>query len=183
MIGCGLGKSDSLRILIEGLITELTCPIILDADGLNAIASSIDILQKAKATVILTPHSGEMSRLLHLSVADIEKDRLSAAKRLAIRFPKTVVVLKGPGTIVATAEHAAVNTTGNSGMSKGGSGDVLAGMIGSFAAQGIAPEDAALAGVVLHGLAGDCAAAEFTRRGMLPSDLVRQLPLVFGDYE
>ena len=183
MIGCGLGSSVSVRMLIEKLIAELTCPIVLDADGLNAIADQIDILHRAKATVILTPHPGEMSRLLHISTADIEKDRLSAAKRLATRFPKTVVVLKGAGTIVATAERAAVNTTGNSGMSKGGSGDVLAGMIGSFAAQGIAPEDAARISVYLHGLAGDCAAAEFTRRAMLPSDLIRQLPLVFGDYD
>jgi len=183
MIGCGLGKSESLRQLIASLITQLSCPIILDADGLNAIASGIDILQKAKAPIILTPHPGEMSRLLHISAADVEKDRMSAAKRLATRFPKTVVVLKGAGTIVATAEHAAVNTTGNSGMSKGGSGDVLAGMIGSFAAQGVAPEDAARISVYLHGFAGDCAAAEFTRRAMLPSDLIGQLPLVFSEYD
>ena len=183
MIGCGLGKSESLRQLISELITSLSCPIILDADGLNAIASGIDILQKAKAPIILTPHPGEMSRLLHISTANIEKDRIAAAKRLATRFPKTVVVLKGAGTIVATAERAAVNTTGNSGMSKGGSGDVLAGMIGSFAAQGVAPEDAARIGVYLHGFAGDCAAAEFTRRAMLPSDLIRQLPLVFSEYD
>ena len=183
MIGCGLGISESLRLLIQKLITELTCPIILDADGLNAIADGINILHRAKATVILTPHPGEMSRLLHVSTGDIEKDRFAAAKRLATRFPKTVVVLKGAGTIVATAERAGVNTNGNSGMSKGGSGDVLAGIIGSFAAQGIAPEEAARLGVYVHGLAGDCAAAEFTRRAMLPSDIINQLPLVFSDFD
>ena len=108
---------------------------------------------------------------------------LELKKKLAERFPNTVVVLKGAGTVVATAEHAAINMTGNSGMSKGGSGDVLAGIIAGLAAQKIPPEDAAKLGVFLHGLAGDCAAAELSRRAMLPSDLIRQLPLVFGDYE
>lgn len=183
MIGCGLGQSEALHQLVTALLTQLDCPIILDADGLNVIASGIDILHKAKAKVVLTPHPGEMARLLHTTVEDVQKDRAAAAKRLAMRFPNTVVVLKGAGTIVATAEHACINTTGNSGMSKGGSGDVLAGMIASLTAQHIDPEIAAQIGVYLHGLAGDCAAAEFTRRAMLPSDLIRQLPLVFGEYE
>ena len=183
VIGCGLGQSGDIRALVSGLISSLECPIILDADGLNAIANSIDILQKAKEPVILTPHPGEMSRLLHTTVSDVTNDRIAAAKRLAERYPNTVVVLKGAGTVVAAADHACINMTGNSGMSKGGSGDVLAGMIGSFAAQGIPAEQAAQCGVFLHGLAGDCAAAEFTRRAMLPSDMIRQLPLLFGEYE
>ena len=183
LIGCGLGQSDALRSVVMNLVQNLECPIILDADGLNAIADSIDILHKAKAPVVLTPHPGEMSRLLHCTIADIQKDRMGAARRFAMRFPKTVTVLKGAGTVVATAEHAYINTTGNSGMSKGGSGDILAGMIASLTAQGIAPESAAQIGVYLHGLAGDCAAAEFSHRAMLPSDMIHQLPLVFGEYE
>ena len=183
LIGCGLGLTDGIRQLVSGLLPQLSCPVILDADGLNAIVPNIDILRKAKSTVVLTPHPGEMARLMRCSVADIQKDRISAAKKLASRFPNTVVVLKGSGTVIATAEHASVNTTGNSGMSKGGSGDVLAGIIAGLAAQHIQPEDAAKIGVYLHGLAGDCAAAEFSRRAMLPSDLIRQLPLLFGEYE
>lgn len=183
LIGCGLGQSEALRQMVTSLITQLECPIILDADGLNAIASGIDILHKAKAPIVLTPHPGEMARLTHCSPEDVQKDRMTAAKRLAARFPNTIVVLKGTGTIIATADHAWINTTGNSGMSKGGSGDVLAGMIASLTAQHIAPEDAAVIGVYLHGLAGDCAAAEFSRRAMLPSDMIRQLPLLFGEYE
>ncbi len=183
LIGCGLGLTDNTKQLVTGLLTQLTCPIILDADGLNAIASSIDILRKAKAPVILTPHPGEMARLMHSSVAEIQKDRINVAKRFAARFPNTVVVLKGAGTVIATAEHASVNTTGNSGMSKGGSGDVLAGIIAGLTAQHIPPEDAAKIGVFLHGLAGDCAAAECSRRAMLPSDIIRQLPLLFGEFE
>ena len=183
LIGCGLGQSEALRQVVSSLITQLDCPIILDADGLNAIASGIDILHRAKAKIVLTPHPGEMSRLLHCTVDEVQKDRMTAAKRFAMRFPNTVVVLKGAGTVVATAEHASINTTGNSGMSKGGSGDILAGMIASLTAQGIEPETAAQIGVYLHGLAGDCAAAEFSRRAMLPSDMIRQLPLLFGEYD
>ena len=183
LIGCGLGQSEALRQAVTSLIPLLECPIILDADGLNAIAPSIDILHKAKSTVVLTPHPGEMARLLHCSVEEVQKDRMTAAKRLATRFPNTVVVLKGAGTIVATADHAHINTTGNSGMSKGGSGDILAGMIASLTAQHISPENAAIAGVYLHGLAGDCAAAENSRRAMLPSDMISQLPMLFAEYE
>ena len=183
LIGCGLGQSEALKEVVSSLITHLECPIILDADGLNAIASCIDILHKAKAQIVLTPHPGEMSRLLHCSVDDIQKDRIAAAKRFANRFPNTVVVLKGAGTVVATSKHACINTTGNSGMSKGGSGDILAGMIASLTAQGIEPEVSAQISVYLHGLAGDCAAAEFSRRAMLPSDMIQQFPLLFAEYE
>lgn len=183
LIGCGLGQSDGVRQAVHSLITQLECPIILDADGLNALAARIDILHKAKAKVVLTPHPGEMAKLLRCSVDDVQKDRLATAKRLAARFPNAIIVLKGPGTVIAAADHAMINTNGNSGMSKGGSGDVLAGIIASLTAQHIEPELSAQMGVYLHGLAGDCAAAEFSRRAMLPSDLIRQLPLVFGDYE
>ena len=183
LIGCGLGQSDEVRSVVRTLITELDCPIILDADGLNAIVSGIDILRRAKSTVVLTPHPAEMARLLHCTTEDVQKDRVTAAKRLASRFTNTVVVLKGAGTIVALSDHASINTNGNSGMSKGGSGDVLAGIIASLTAQHIPPEHAAQIGVYLHGLAGDCAAAEFSRRAMLPSDMIRQLPMLFGEFE
>ena len=183
LIGPGLGQSGDLQQVITALIKGLDCPIVLDADGLNLMVNSIDILHEAKHPVILTPHPAEMGRLLHCSVNEVQNDRIASAKKLADRYPNTVIVLKGAGTVVANADHASINMTGNSGMSKGGSGDVLAGMIGSLLAQKIEPETAAQSGVYLHGLAGDCAAAEFSRRAMLPSDLIRQLPLVYGDYD
>lgn len=183
LIGCGIGQSDTLKHLIPSLISQIEIPIILDADGLNAIASGIDILQKAKAPVILTPHPAEMARLLHTTVDEVQKDRLGSARRLSARYPKTVVVLKGTGTVIAAGEQAYINITGNSGMSKGGSGDVLAGMIASLTAQGMPPLEAAQAGVFLHGLAGECCAAEFSRRSMLPTDLIEHLPMIFGEYE
>ncbi len=183
LIGCGIGQSDEVRAVVRTLIQQIECPIILDADGLNAIVSGIDILRRAKSKVILTPHPAEMARLLHCTTEEVQKDRVTAAKRLASRFPNTVVVLKGAGTLVALSDHASINTNGNSGMSKGGSGDILAGMIASLTAQHIEPEHAAQIAVYLHGLAGDCAAAEFSKRAMLPGDMIRQLPMLFGEFE
>ena len=183
LIGCGLGQSDEVRAVVRAIIPQIECPIILDADGLNAIVSGIDILRKAKSKVVLTPHPAEMARLLHCTTEEVQKDRVTAAKRLASRLPNTIIVLKGAGTIVAVSDHASINTNGNSGMSKGGSGDILAGMIASLTAQQIEPEHAAQIGVYLHGLAGDCAAAEFSKRAMLPSDMIHQLPMLFGEFE
>ncbi|MBR5370927.1 MAG: NAD(P)H-hydrate dehydratase [Oscillospiraceae bacterium] len=183
LIGCGIGQSDTLRHMIPTLITQIEIPIILDADGLNALANSIDMLQKAKAPVILTPHPAEMARLLHTTTEEVQKDRIGAAKRLAAKFPKAIVVLKGAGTIIAQADRAFISTTGNSGMSKGGSGDVLAGMIAGLTAQGIPPLDAAQIGVFLHGLAGERCAEDLSRRAMLPTDLIEHLPEIFADYE
>lgn len=182
VIGCGLGQTDSVKALVMGLIEQLECPIILDADGLNVIADSIDILQKAKSSVILTPHPGEMSRLLKAPIDEVRKNRLDSARTLAQRYNITVVH-KDASTVIATKDHAFINTTGNSGMSKGGSGDVLAGMIGSFAAQGLEPEKAACAAVFLHGLAGDVTAKALSKRAMLPKDLIRQLPKIFAQIE
>ncbi len=182
VIGCGLGRTASVKALVRGLIEQLECPIILDADGLNAIDDCIDILQKAKSSVILTPHTGELSRLLNVPTEQARIHRLDSARSLAQRYDITVVH-KGPGTVVATKDHAFINTTGNSGMSKGGSGDVLAGTLGSFVAQGIAPEQAACAAVFLHGLAGDIAAQTLSKRAMLPQDLIRQYPVIFSQLE
>ncbi len=182
VIGCGLGRTPSVKALVCSLIEQLECPIILDADGLNAIADCIDILQKAKSSVVLTPHSGELCRLLNVAPEQVKIHRMDSARTLAQRYDITVVH-KGPGTVVATGEHAYINTTGNSGMSKGGSGDVLAGMLGSFVAQGISPEQAACAAVFLHGLAGDIAAKTLSKRAMLPHDIIQQYPVIFSQLE
>lgn len=182
VIGCGLGRTPSVQALVRDLIKQLECPIILDADGLNAINGCIDILQEAKAPVILTPHTGELSRLLDVPLEQVRIHRLDSAKSLAQRFD-IIVVHKGPGTVIVTKDHAFINTTGNSGMSKGGSGDVLAGTLGSFVAQGISPEQAACAAVFLHGLAGDVAAKTLSKRAMLPQDMIQQYPVIFRQLE
>lgn len=183
LIGCGLGNTVHTQNLVEKLLCGLDCPIILDADGLNALAPHIDLLHKASAPIVLTPHPAEMGRLLGIPTADVQKHRIDAVSQIPKRFSNVVVTLKGCGTLTATDKRLTYNPTGNSGMSKGGSGDVLAGMIASLAAQGLTPEDAARIGAFLHGYAGDLAASEFSAAAMLPTDLIAMLPRVFQRLE
>ncbi len=182
LIGCGLGVTEDTKKLVRTLIRTAPCPIILDADGINCVAGSIDILKEAKAGLILTPHAAEMARLLSCSPGEVQENRMYCASKLAKECGVTVV-LKGAGTIIATPERAYVNATGNPGMSKGGSGDVLAGMIASFVAQGLTLDHAANFSVYLHGKAGDCAAAKLSEQAMLPSDIIDELPALFLQLE
>jgi NAD(P)H-hydrate epimerase len=162
----------------EGPIrTVLECnegTVVLDADYLNRMATDKlmhDWVKEAKASVILTPHPGEAARLLHCSTEDINRDRENAARALAEQTG-AIIVLKGAGTIVtAPSEEIYINTTGNPGMATGGSGDVLAGIIGGLAAQGLTGMNAALAGVFVHGLAGDLGAAALGEYGLIASDI------------
>lgn len=185
LLGCGLGTSAFARSLLRRVAACSSVPLVIDADGINLLAENIDILKTVRVPVVLTPHPGEMARLLSISVEQVQAQRLHYAKRFA-RESGAIVVLKGSGTIVAAPDDRGrvfVNTTGNPGMAKGGSGDVLAGMIASFAAQGIPSYWAAIFGVFLHGLAGDRCAKRFSQRGMLPSDLIEELPLLFSEFE
>lgn len=179
LIGCGLGISDDTKKLVSELILNLECPIILDADGINAILDRINILRNTKASIILTPHPGEFARLLNISTKDVLQKRVELTTLFSKEYGVTVVS-KGSGTIIATPDGKLyISTAGNSGLSRGGSGDVLAGMIASFSAQGLTPENSACAGVFLHGTAADNVAEKMSMQGMLPSDVINELPLVF----
>ena len=134
------------------------------------------------ADVILTPHPAEFARLLNTTPSQIEADRLGAVKECLDRWNVTVV-LKGHHTVIADRERTLINRNGNSGLSKGGSGDVLAGMIASFLAQGYAPRDAAVCGVYLHGAAADELKKTFSEHGMLPSDLPNAVARLMKDFE
>lgn len=184
LVGCGLGQSEGARNLVRMLVPRLSCPMVLDADGLNAVADRMEVLKNRRAPAILTPHPGEMGRLLHIPTEQVQSDRLGAARKLLSMLDEgDVVVLKGPGTVIVSGERANICYNGNSGMSKGGSGDVLAGMTASFLAQHIPAPAAARIGVFLHGLAGDRAAERLSRRGMLPSDLIEEIPGLLKEYE
>lgn len=175
LIGCGMGNNGDTARLVEKLIEASEIPIVIDADGINSLLNSIDIIKKSKAPVILTPHPGEMARLCSVSVREVEENRVKIAKDFAVKHG-CVLVLKGANTIVATPlGEVYFNMTGNPGMSTGGSGDALAGIILSLLAQGFSAEDAAKAAVYLHGEAGDKAAAKRGERAMLPSDLIEEL--------
>lgn len=171
VIGCGMGVTTDTIELTKFVTENAECPVIIDADGINCIASDIDILLKKKTDIVITPHPGEMARLLGCETSAVNENRMFAAEKYAEQFGITVV-LKGAGTIIANSRLCAANHTGNPGMSRGGSGDILAGIIASVAAQGCSVYDSACAGVYLHGLAGDAAAERLGMEAMLPRDII-----------
>lgn len=173
LIGPGLGRSGELDALVAALVGEARCPVVLDADGINAMAGHIDRLREAACPLILTPHDGEFLRLspgAALPPADFDT-RADRAMMLARRLG-AVVLLKGYRTAITDGKRLYRNETGNPGMATGGSGDVLAGMLVSLLGQGLAPLEAAAAAAWLHGAAGDRCAAERGEYGMTPSDLI-----------
>jgi hydroxyethylthiazole kinase-like uncharacterized protein yjeF len=182
-IGPGLSTHAETQQFVHAVLADCTLPIILDADGLNAFAACADNLAKRKgAPLCITPHPGEMARLLGCTVKEVQADRLNTALRAAERW-QAYVVLKGYHTIVATPEgRAFVNSTGNPGMATGGTGDVLTGILAGLTAQfGTAAWETVLVfGVYLHGLAGDLAAERVGQHSLIASDLVESLPTAFA---
>ncbi len=177
-IGPGLGRSSSVRNIVAALTHHVPKPMVVDADALNALAELEGVLQSPLGPRVLTPHPGEMARLLGGTVGETDDDRAAAATRLARVDPsgKTVVVLKGHRTVVATADEISFNETGNPGMATAGAGDVLTGIIAGLLAQGMPAGEAARLGVYLHGLAGDMAAARRGEISLVATDLIKFLP-------
>ncbi len=178
-VGPGLSRNISTRRLIRKVISNIDTPMVIDADGLNALTGYLDILRKAYRAgriAILTPHPGEFSRLINKSVDYVQKNRQSLAKSFA-HFYNVVLVLKGHRTLVAEPQGGVYfNKTGNPGMATAGTGDVLTGMIAALLGQGYDGFNAAKFAVQLHGLAGDLAAKEKTQAGMIASDIIEQIP-------
>ncbi|MBE0425666.1 MAG: NAD(P)H-hydrate dehydratase [Nitrospirae bacterium] len=201
-IGPGIGVSPHTERLVKTLIQNSSKPMVIDADGINSIRGEREFFSKAKAPIILTPHPGEMSRLLNppipplvkggaggskkagcggitMNIKDIEKDRINITKSFS-EETGTYVVLKGVPTIVATPDgRVFINITGNPGMATGGTGDVLTGMISGFLSQNKDPLNACILGVYLHGLAGDIAATEKSQHSIIASDIIEKIPAVF----
>ncbi|MEG2596851.1 MAG: NAD(P)H-hydrate dehydratase [Oscillospiraceae bacterium] len=178
LLGCGMSLTDDTRLLTEEVIASMDRPLVIDADGLNCVAENPSILRKAKKPIIITPHIKEMSRLTGLSVEVIKNRRFDVAAQFAEKYNVTVV-LKDSNTVIATPKREIyISSNGNSGLAKGGSGDVLAGIIASFLAQGASTLFAAVAGVYLHAAAGDMAAQTFTSYSMLPTDVIDAIPFV-----
>lgn len=183
VMGCGMGRGEGQTAVVRHILTHSPVPVILDADGINAVSAHILAEEARSAPLILTPHPGEMARLTGLSTAEVQANRQAVACRLA-RETGAVVVLKGHCTLIASPDGTVMeNPTGNPGMATGGSGDVLAGIIGSLVAQGLGPYEAAVCGVYLHGGAGDLAAAKRSQHGMLPTDLIEELGSLFLQFE
>ncbi len=184
LIGCGMGNTPDTAEIVEAVIKNAECPVIVDADGINAISQNTDILNEANCKVILTPHPGEMTRLTGEPVDVTVSDRIMTALKFTENYDVTLA-LKGADTIVVQQGNYPVfiNTTGNNGMATGGSGDVLAGIITALVAQGTQTYEAAAAGVFIHGYAGDSYARKFSRRGLTPTGLINELPEVLADFE
>ena len=177
-IGPGISQNKETQTLIRNIVSKVNKPIVLDADGLNAFVRYLDLLKKAPAPLVLTPHPGEMARLIEKEAEEVQNNRKDIASSFAHQY-NSVLVLKGRETIVAgpNAEYY-INETGNVGMATGGTGDVLTGIIASFIGQGMEPFNAAMAGVYLHGLAGDMAAKEKGVLSLIATDILNKLPEV-----
>jgi NAD(P)H-hydrate epimerase len=179
VVGPGMGRGDDARARLDAALAA-GISAVLDADALALAVDRLDAIAAAPGTVILTPHPKEAARLLGATVAEVEADRLAAARALAARA-RAVVVLKGARTVVcdggAGDELCTINPTGSPALATGGSGDVLAGVIGALVAQGVGPADAARLGVWIHGAAGEALAARFGARGAIASDLPDEIAL------
>ncbi len=184
VIGCGMGVNEDTKAVLCGIIENAEVPVVVDADGLNILSKDLSVLSRAKSNIVLTPHIGEMQRLCKL-----EKNKILSNKvRIAYHFSKEHgihLVLKGANTVVSAPDSKKVyiNNTGNTGLSKGGSGDVLAGIIGGFIAQGFKLNDALVAAVFVHGYTGDIVSERMSKSGMLPSDVVNELAYSLHRFE
>ncbi|WP_373651285.1 NAD(P)H-hydrate dehydratase [Schlesneria sp. DSM 10557] len=181
-VGPGLSQSAGLLDVVTHLYTTLTQPAVFDADSLNILAKRPYVLPRTSeaAARILTPHPGEFSRLTGLDIETIQQNRQQHAAEFAKRNG-LIVVLKGQNTVITDGTRVAINATGNSAMATGGTGDVLTGVLVALLAQGMAPFEAAQFGVHLHGLAGDIAAEENSKIGLIASDLLRYIPRAWRD--
>lgn len=179
LVGCGSGRSERLALSLFELLKTPGCPVVLDADALNSLAlkrgTALEILKSAARPVVLTPHPLEFSRLSGLPLDTISSDRVGVAADFAKTYGVTLV-LKGAGTVIASPDgEVTVNATGGSGLAKGGSGDVLAGLLVSLVAQGVEPYAASILAVYLHGAAGDALTKEYSEMGVRPDDLPREI--------
>ncbi len=180
LIGCGLALDSDTRQLVKRIVTESECQLVLDADALNVLSECPGLIRQAKMPPVITPHFGEMSRLSGKTREEIAKTPEETALKFAAEY-NCIVVLKSHITYISTPDgKIAVNSkTGNPGLARGGSGDVLAGMISSFCAQKIPPFNAAKCGVYLHGEAADRCADRLSEHAMLPSDILTDLCEIF----
>lgn len=173
--GPGLGQGEGAQKIVEALLCRAGCPLILDADALSICGKNPELLTACKSPLVLTPHEGEFRRL----GGSLEGGRLAGARRFTKEHGNVILVLKGYGTLIASGESVTVNPTGSPAMAKGGSGDVLCGILCALLAQGFEPLFSARAAAYLHGLAGDLACAALGEYSLTPSDLIRFLPEAF----
>ena len=186
LIGCGLGHTEDTEKLVAFLVENSPCPVIIDADGINSLAVNIDVLLKKKSKVILTPHPAELARLCGVSTAEILSDRQKYAIELAKKYEVTVVS-KGAETFICNGNLTLVSSYGNTALSKGGSGDMLAGIISSLVAQSAEfcehPERSAVLGCYIMGKTAQLVSQEKSERGILARDIIDEIPVFLKTLE
>lgn len=176
-IGPGMGVDSNRVKLISEIISDVEIPMVIDADGLNCLSKNIELLHKKKNEIVLTPHPGEMSRLIGVSIDEIEKDRIRYAKEFSKKY-NIILVLKGNKTVVSNNKgDVYINDTGNPSMATAGSGDVLTGIISSLIGQGYDVFESAKLGVYIHGLSGDISRDKLGEYGVLARDILDNIPL------
>lgn len=181
-VGPGLGRGDETAALVRKLLTQVDVPVVLDADGLGALAGRPGALKKRPAPTVLTPHAGELGRLMGMPSAEVAENSLATVKAAAKRSG-AVVLLKGAHSICTDGSLTLLNPTGNPGLATAGSGDVLTGVIAALIARGLPHLEAAAGGAYIHGTAADSAAAETGMDNMVSSDLLDYLPQAFAELE
>lgn len=176
ILGPGIGTSLPTKVFVYKLLEEIEKPLVIDADGLNCLVDNVALLRNYKAEVVITPHPGEMARLIGKSTSYVQENRLEVAESFASENG-VIVVLKGARTIISSPDgRSYINPTGNPGMATGGTGDVLTGMIGGLIAQGLNPLEASCVGVFLHGLSGDIGVSKKGELSLIASDLLDFIP-------
>lgn len=181
LIGPGMTSHDETRKIVMQTLRECSVPLVLDADAINVLVGRPGRIHHATCPVIITPHPGEMARLMGVEISTIQADRMFTALKVAATTDATIV-LKGAGTVVAAPGHPpGINLTGNPGMATGGMGDALAGLLAGLLGQGLDPFDAARAAVYLHGRAGDLARWRTSQAGLIATDVIEELPYAFRD--
>jgi NAD(P)H-hydrate epimerase len=182
-MGPGISTGNETTALVRELVRKVDCPMVLDADAITALSDDPATLRRASAPLVLTPHPGEMARICHCSVPEIQQNRLEKAAAFSTQY-RVVLLLKGRRTIIAGPNgEIAINSTGNPAMGSGGMGDALTGIIAGFLAQGFSPFQAACLGAFVHGAAADRAIAGIASRGLLATDMLAEVPPVIGRLE
>ncbi|MBQ2675947.1 MAG: NAD(P)H-hydrate dehydratase [Clostridia bacterium] len=183
VLGCGMGNTDYTLNMLKTALKCSKVPLIIDADGINVLSQNIELLQGHTCPLVLTPHPGEMARLINTTVEYVQQNRVAVAVEFAKKH-NVILVLKGHNTLIALPSgEVFVNTSGNPGMATGGSGDMLCGVMAALVAQKIALSDAVKSAVYIHGLAGDLSAAKLSQISTTPTDMIDCLPIIFSDIE
>lgn len=179
VIGCGMGNSDYTNLILQTVLEFCKVPLIIDADGLNVLAKNINLLNDKRCEIIVTPHPGEMSRLINKPISEINENRIETATEFSKKYG-VVTLLKGHNTVISNkfGEYV-INNSGNSGMATGGSGDMLSGIIAALVCEGLLPFDATRAGAYIHGLSGDKSAEKYSKHSTSARTMLSELPNVF----